>query len=677
MVTSNVLRLPVADGGARRPAPAWLLSDPRSLQWTVADGPGNRSGEEGEPRTAVIDFDHVLPDGTSLADPGNADWLAFAMRYAVLLREHETSRIETAGMHAAQVREMFKLMSFMRLGDQPIMHFEDLRRADVERFARAVRYGTAEVLDVVRRAARLAAEGADLSDTPEVRRRLHLPINLDISDALDVAAGRSNGADRKPLTHNPQFRALLVLEHLWNFRREIEGGNIRFKPFETSASAEAAKHRTDTSRTPTIPQRQAMTLIDGCIRLVTELGPTVASVRDAVEAAIAGVEDRSARAAAADAAIAARGADVEAIRARVRLPADAGAYRVVEHATVILVQACFVLIAALSARRDAEVHTLGENCILGGDGSRYVYSAILKTERENQHTPVPDVVARIVDRLRTLGSGARTASGSTRLFCWFDAATYRAIPRVRTIVPSDLDRLATLCDVPPHDGAPWRFTVRQFRRFFAILYMWRHENPDLGALRLHLRHWDFRQTRAYCTDRTLGRIFTEEQRGFTRTVVTEAMAGVRQVGGAAGGRLMAMAARLKPRFAGVVAMEPERLADWSARIADRMVVRCNPWSYCTCPDTRRGAKDANCRTGDVPSAVGPDLARATPETCVGCRHRMTDSVFAPFMRTEIALGERMLASKRVAGTAVALATAKRLEVLRAHVEAADAAGVPA
>ncbi|MFA5990375.1 MAG: hypothetical protein WC803_12335 [Sphingomonas sp.] len=679
MVKSNVVQLPRRCDSAVAPktVPPWLVSgDYDAPQWTVADGSSYRIYADGEARTAVIDFDQTLPDGSRLLHPSNVEWLSLAKQYVVLLREHETSRIQTAWMQAAQAREMFKLMSFMRLGDDPIPSFSQLRRIDIDRYALAARYGVASILDVAGRAARLAQSGIDISDPIQVRKRLHLPFNLDIADDLAVAAGRANGAERKALTHNPLFRSLLVLEQLWTFRREIEGDNIGIDPFETSASAEAAKHCSDTNRTPTIPQRQAMTLIDGCIRLFVDLSARVAEIRRDVAAAVDGASSVEAKRKASEAVLAAKADNIAAMRARLRMPEEAAALRVVENATVLLVQACFVLIAALSARRDDEIATLREDCVLGGDGSRFVFSAILKTEGENQHTPVPDIVSRLVDWLVDLGADARARSGSTRLFCWTDATTLVAGPRVRSTVPRDLDALAALCDVPPHEGAPWRFTARQFRRFFAILYMWRHENPDLGALRLHLRHWDFRQTRAYCTDTTLGRIFTEEQRGFTRTVVTEAMAGVRAVGGAAGARLMAMVARKKRRFAGVVAMEPERLADWSARIADRMVIRCNPWSYCTCPDTRRGAKDANCRTGGDQGAVGPDLSRATPETCIGCRHRMTDGIFAPFMRTEISLGERMLASPAIAGTVIALATAKRLEVIRPHVASADALGTP-
>ena len=652
--------------------PGWLLSDPEDHVWTVADGP---SYDFDQPRTASIDFRHHLPDGTRLTDPSNEEWLALARQYAVLLREHETSRIDTAQMQAAQVRELFKLMDFMRLQAEPIERFEHLRQADIARYVLVARHGLASILDVAERAAGLAQAGVDISDARTVREHLHLPPQLSISAELEVASGRSNG-EPNMLTHNPLFRTLLVPEQLWDFRREIEGDNLRFHPFETSASAEAAKHCSDTCRTPVIPQRQAMMLIDGCLRLFVELGPIVLSCRSVMEDEFAKATNRPSRRAALARLAAVQAEGIGKLSERLRLPKGRSPLDVIEQATVVLVQACFVLIAALSARRAAEIETLQEDCITGGDGSRFVYSAILKTERENQHTPVPDVVARLVDWMHEIGTPARLASGSQRLFIWSDARSLATRSRARTNVPKDFDRLAQLCDVPPHEGMAWRFSARQFRRFFAIVYMWRYENPDLGALRLHLRHWDFRQTRGYCTDGTLGRIFTEEQRGFTRTVVGEALAGVRQVGGAAGGRLVAMAARLKPRFSGVVAMEPERLADWSKRIADRMVVRCNPWSYCTCPDTRRGAKDANCRPNPGLAAVGPDLSHATLETCIGCRHRMTDPVFAPFMRTEVELGTRMLASPRVAGTPLAAATQKRLDVIRDHVATADAAGTP-
>lgn len=679
MVNGNVVALRPKDPPRTR-APcsgtsfAWLRSPFPARVWKVADGPLVRTAVPGEERTATIDFGFILPDGSSLMDPENSEWLMLARRYAVLLREHEQSQIQSAQLHAQQVRYLFLLISWMRLQQEPIDHVEDLRKDDVGRFVLAAKHGTASVLDVPARVAKLAATGFDIDNLGAVRKALHLPVTADIKDEVAVAAGRSNGADRKPLVHNPIFRQLLVLEHLWAFRREIDGDNIRFDPFETSASAEAAKHCSDTGRTPVIPHRQAMTLIDGCIRLLVDVGPVVLALRRGLDAAAAtSKRDHANRRATF---LASEADAVESLRIRIRSRPEADAARIVEGATVLVVQACFTLIAALSARRHDEVATLRTNCILGGDGSRFVFSAILKTERENQHTPVPDLVSRAVDWLTELGEPARRASGGTRLFAWTDATAYLAGPRVRTVIPSNLEHLAEVCGVPPHEGERWRFTARQFRRFFAILYMWRHQSPDLGALRHHLRHWDFARTRAYCTDQSLGRIFTEEQRTFTRTIVTEAMAGLRQVGGAAGTRLMSMLSRLKGKYAGVVAMEPERIATWAERISDRMVIKCNPWSYCTCPDTRRGARDANCRSGTDADATGADLANATPETCIGCRHRMTDGIFTPFMRTELAQGERALRSKGAAGTVFAVATARRLDVIRTHIAAADAAGTP-
>ena len=233
MVSATVLPFPAAAKPPRAKPESypWLLTVPAAHVWIVRDGASNRTAPIGEERTATIDFRFRLPDGTLLTDPENAGWLRLAKRYAVLLREHELSSIQTATLHAQQVRQLFLLMAWMRLQrPDPIDHFEDLRPQDVKRFVHAAKHGVASVLDVAARASALVAEGLDLEDLGAVRRALHLPDQSHIKEEVAIAAGRSNGAERKPIVHNPLFRQLVVLEDLWAFRREITGDNVRFDP---------------------------------------------------------------------------------------------------------------------------------------------------------------------------------------------------------------------------------------------------------------------------------------------------------------------------------------------------------------------------------------------------------------------------------------------------------------
>ncbi len=269
MVATNVVQFP-AQRRDREPVYPWLKSSYPAMKWVVTAGPASRIGSNEEPRSRTIDFGFQLPDGSKLSDPRNASWLALAKRYAVLLREHEHASLGSAALHALQVQCLFLVLAWMQM--EGIHYFEDLRHEDIARYTLAAKFGTPSVLKVAERAAALRQPGAEALRAADVRKALGLSKMLNITEEVAIANGSSNGSPRIAVVHNTLFRMLLVFEDLWRLRRDIEGDNIRIEPFETSASATAAKHCSDTNRTPTIPHRQAMTLVDGCIRILIEVG---------------------------------------------------------------------------------------------------------------------------------------------------------------------------------------------------------------------------------------------------------------------------------------------------------------------------------------------------------------------------------------------------------------------
>jgi hypothetical protein len=468
------------------------------------------------------------------------------------------------------------------------------------------------------------------------------------------------------------MRALLPLEDLWLWRDEIGPRAIKFRPFEVSASATAAKHCSANARTRTIPDRQAMVLLDGCLRLVLDLGPIIISLHKASRAIYSlGLErdDRSARQAEL---LRDRSDDFQLLQKKLKIDLyePHGPAPFIDVAVRLLFNMCFILVAAFSARRHEEILSVKDGCISGNskDGL-WIYSAILKTERQRQHTPVPEVVQHVIGLLKELSEEARSASGSEKLFQWCQTkAATKTVPIA--FRPSELNKVARLCDVPHYEGEEWNFTPRQFRRFFAIIYMWRYHHGDLSALKHHLRHWNFDTTRAYASDPEIGRIFTEEQREMTRRIVVEAATGHRLVGGAAGTRIRAIVDRAKKKLENrMIPMTMDRLVPLAERIASKIFMKSNPWSYCTAPLSEAGAREANCQDGRrQPGDKGADYAAARPETCKGCKHNMTDDVFTPFMATEVKQTRSVADNPRYAGTLLGAVAKQRLQVIEPYLQ---------
>lgn len=637
-------------------APGWLLSAYEDHQWLVADSAANRN----DTRTATLNFDYILPSGSHLTAPENAELLRVVKTYCYLIREHEYSTVETAQTHYAQQRSLLALVAWMDL--HGIRSFEEFTPNDVAKYVLDAKYGFASILHLRRRILELEASGVDVSDQHSVRKLLHLSPSIKL--AGEIENRHQPQPEGSPLRHMPLLRALLPLEELWLWRDEIGKGAMPFRPFEVSASATAARHCSATNRTKTIPDRQAMVLLDGCLRMVLELGPTIVSLHQEVRAIVSSGESRAKRSKHLDFLRSKHAPEFELLEARLQIDyyEPHGPAPFVNVAVRLLVNMCFILVAALSARRHKEILSIEEGCIRGNarDGL-WIYSAILKNERQHQHTPVPEVVEHVVGLLTDLSSEARQVAGNSKLFQWCETKTAK-YPRVSNFTPTMLDDVARLCNVPLYEGEAWRFTAMQFRRFFAIIYMWRYHHSDLAVLKHHLRHWNFETTRDYASEPEIGRIFTQEQREMTRRIIVDAATGARNVGGASGVRLQKMVERAKKRFsAKMVPMTMDRLVPWAEKLASKVFLKSNPWSYCLAHPSLAGARESNCRKGNLgPNDKGANLAAARPEVCSSCKFNMTDAVFTPYLETEVSQVKSLLSNPHYADSLLAAVSRQRL-----------------
>ena len=641
MSIQHAIRLPVAaptdpDIDDERRA-HWLLSAYTDPVWNITSS--------GDPdRTATIDFRTTLADGRQLID---ADRLCATVKeYAWWVRDARYSRIDDAVTHAIMVRNMMNVAHALSL--RKIWTFAHLQPYDLEQLIEECRYGADAILHASERVEaylqELQAEN-DLdpkpfgglprysrpgSEAPSNRvesgpivSACHLPASagkLPRVAALIARAATANGlkarsgnttgevASLSNVTVQALQRSLDPLEQLYAMRRQIKADTIGFRPFSQGAARVAAVKGVGVERTPIPPPKLALHLFEQSARWVFEHEPT------AVAAMATGHADRT-----------------EVVR---------------------MTTACWILIAAFSARRAGEIDDLREGCLRGDEASGWwLHVHIEKTLQRKEWIPVPGLVAHAVEVLSSISAKARQETGTDRLFQWQRSDGKFS----RFNVSRHLDTFAATVKVPLHGprckpAVEWHWHPHQFRRFFAVLYFYRFEGATIEVLSHHLRHFNLEMTKRYVTqDPEVAALWTDVEWGYAGHVARSIVAGERSVSGAAGERLKKAGRRLVDIFRRRLQVaSPERVGASLALVMQRqgMVLTPKPWVTCSCPGTRDAAAKAACRHGspDRAQAVGPDFARAGPSVCASCPHAITEGARRAVVDVEVAHLEAASAS---------------------------------
>lgn len=592
---------------------SWLHSAYSDQVWIVSD-------THNQSPTAKIDFGFMLADGRSLMEVDRLR--ATVKEYAWWVRDPRFSRIDDAATHTQMVRNLMNLAHALTI--RGIWSFAHLQPYDLEQLIEECRFGSDAVLRASdRMQTYLQALAADserdpkpfgglpqyvrpstgiptgLIHTAEVVAACNLPASATLLprvSALIRRAAVANGLGVKNATlaeDIPQLTNVTVqalqrwldpLEQLYAMRRHIDGEAITFKPFPRGAARVAAVKGVGTERTPTPPPHLALHLLEHAARSIFE-------------------------------------SDVEA-RADI----------VDRKAVVSVATACWIVIAAFSARRKAEIDDLRDGCLRGNDTDGWwLQIYIEKTLQRRDWIPVPTLVARAVATLSTISRAAREASRTDHLFQWLDPDGEPASLGVTRY----LDDFALQVGVPLHrssasEGTPWHWHPHQFRRFFAILYFYRFEGATLEALSHHLRHFSLEMTKRYVTqDPEAAALWTDVEWGYMGHVARSITAGERSVSGGAGERLKKAAHRLLDGLRRKLQVtSPDRAGASLALIMQRqgLVLSPKPWVTCSCPQTNEAAKQAACRRGHANEAdtVGPDFAQAGPTVCSACPHAIIE-----------------------------------------------------
>lgn len=481
---------------------------------------------------------------------------------------------------------------------------------------------------------------------PAVKRRMQKSFLLD-------------ELDEEVVTTQHLGRFLLPFDYLYRHRRYLNDA-IQFTPFPASSiRIEANKLGRAASRTRTIPVKQAATLIERSIRWVIDYSPALLDLKDYADSLFDSKDEfLSQKMEVKIQSIALPNSVIGSpfpILIGMKMPLTYECQDEVAQGVMLrqgmtlqlalnyLLTACATVIAAFSGRRAAEILGLKAGCIEYDEAEKpWMKVFIYKTLQSEAIIPIPEVVAAAVKVLERLSNRARAATDTPYVFqfnipgtnvCqWLGSDRYPVFT-----LGKYLRRFGYFIDVPElADGSRWEFRPHQFRRFFAILYIWIYELGDWGALSYHLRHFSLEKTRRYASDEELGHIIAIANRGHTAEVLANAVLGRSQISGMEGVRLKEFARRLYVRMNQRMQVVPERkFVQRLMRFVERADVSLQalPWGYCAGTSVVEN-KLFNCASS---KAIEPDRSAATISTCKDCWFSVRTDAFLPYLINSLSI----------------------------------------
>jgi hypothetical protein len=644
----------------------WLACSYLDDTWILRDSLGN--GED-----VTVTFRIVMPDGRLLIQ--HSKLYDTVKEFSYWIRAGDYSRIDDAVTHATYIKAIIRIsMAVVNLG---YTSFSDLQQADVDDICLASADGVGAVLNVPERLGTYLAQYATWDDVPaaeKIKRRsrnehdvlvemtqfnrdgvLHacnIPSTIarpatkrEIVAATLRLNGHSVAVIKTTKQESQTATGILYItrsfEGLYRLRHHMEAKSLPFMPFEEGAGERAARLSRDTEPTPIVPSDLMMTMLDKTLTFLTERSEEIIRNHINAVAKLSG-DDYD---------------HVFAVQTR-------------REATT-LITACFIIIAAFTARRAHEINSIQTDCLNGNDKDGWMLRVYIeKSTRELAWIPIPRVVALAVNTVKRL-SGEAKRDEDALLFRYLDPVLGR---EVGTWSEQKLNQFAALVgatNFTNHENMPdvWHWTTRQFRRFFAVLFFYRYKGKK-ESIAHHLRHYSMETTSGYLRlDPVVDRLWVEELRNFKKQVVIDIVSGVRNVTGPMGEVIKAEARRLRTIFNKVVEIYPERLADMVLERLDKNNVIFTPkaWATCSCPNTKSGARRAACQRASSKgiAGLGPNFSEAGPSICPACPWAILDEDNLAFMDEEIA--ELREANDNVEHPSIfAELQAEKLVVLRSH-----------
>jgi hypothetical protein len=679
----------------------WLLCAYESPVWLVRDSYG---------KTINIHFDDILPDGTCLTQPANQHWLSTIRRVAFDCRSGSNATIESNANQAAIVKALIQLVSWMILNRR--FRFSMLSKADINRYMLASLKGYESCLDTILRMQNalddIVSEGAELSaiSMKDAFARACIPWNRshkmkatkeafykiargrdtilqrsnlsaeNTDDGEEVSLASENTGFTQGVGESVLFTKAKPISLLWTLRKSLEDP-LTFEPFPDGLSKFSKMITKEAGHTRTIPVATAFFLAERAVTWVTKIGPKLLELRsalnqlellpnrewrtDPVTLLLNEFNNSEAGKLLGKPIVLRRNNNEDAVSLRTVLSG-------------FLPTSCYIVIGILTARRDVEISGLETDAITGSSETGWwLKSIIAKTLRKTDYTPCPKLVSQAVDLLNLLREPLTNTASTNKLF---------VIPvkngKTKTHVDFDIGRwlnsFARFVKVPQveHEGKliDWIFAPHQFRRIFAILFVWRFDYGNLEALSYHLRHFNIRMTLVYVRDAELRKLLGEEYHRLTVEKLKSVEAGDIKPAGIFGKVLSRTISRLRTQVDITDSVDMERKI---IRIVENRGLSLKPtvWGYCGASaapsNIRRSACQSKANLSRRLLEDGtPDPSGSDETTCARCLFHFTDeSRLQHWVTLERDLSSKL--EKNIYTDLIKTAIKERLHVIRSFI----------
>lgn len=308
------------------------------------------------------------------------------------------------------------------------------------------------------------------------------------------------------------------------------------------------------------------------------------------------------------------------------LPSRAEGMSLFEAVRFAIPTAGVIVLGVFTARRESEIFSLTTDCVTKVDDQLWLDSYIAKTLRENRQIPTIQGVATTVELLKRWGQRGKNSESDNRLFSFWEPFG----DLIQSTKPNeDLNRFAKISVKTPLTHS---LQIRQFRRFFAITFMWRYRHGSLPALSDFLCHRGISMTWEYVTEVVGSAVLLEAQSEFSRELLVSTVQGDTSITGnfAKPWNRWIEKVRAQIRDSITFSNDPEAAtALFEERITAGMrMLMPMPYGACAAGNRERDNRRAKCATPatNSPEKTTKNPGLATAAICSQCPFLVTDDV---------------------------------------------------
>lgn len=588
-------------------------------------------------------FSHTLADRTTLQDPINSH-LTKTIRqvlYSQCRREEDPNKINPAVDGAC--RTYVTLVQWMKL--RGIEYFQLLSSSDISSFLVDFSKGRDHLLHATPRLAayldtlseRVATEirfksAMENSGLPSSLVRLVGPTALFRFFKENKKLPNDISSLEEQVTIDSIKKAITDISRLHREDGSLEDG-LSFIPNVNGEYSQLAERLgKPQGSTRTIPDDLAVRMISASINWIVNIAPillnaerelsqiTTCRNRTLQFSAIIEKVNESAREAKCEIIFTSNGTSVF------------GSCRLNTAITSHLRAACFFVMITFTGRRYSEIEELEKSALVGSTEHGFWLEGPIGKRAMNDRTPCSPIVALAVGTLMSLHAIAGTTEVNGALFTLTRAHTQ---DKERYELPFRSEMLQKFAELEGldtyYDGdeeKTWKYAPHQCRRFFALVYFWRYDNPHLTALAHHFRHLHLKMTRTYVKDVAFKKIMMEEQKRLTTTKLRDIASGNSKAHGILGKSLSKSLDRMRKII---------DIGDSKAVInmIDRLITRRRlslsptPWGFCGANSEQSNIKRAACQQNNGWRRIDifsgrPDADGSSEELCAKCLFLLTD-----------------------------------------------------